>query len=69
MRNWQVVAFGKMSDSGFLIGRSYAIDAARAVELSGEPTAVAFPSLETGTVANAQESFEWVSSDNAILQN
>ena len=59
MQQWHIVAFGKICDSGFMTGKAVAPDASRAVELSGEPTAIAFPCLEFGIVAPAQESFTW----------
>lgn len=59
MHHWKIIAFGKVTGTGFLVGRAFAPNASRAVELSGEPSAVAFPSCEHGYVANAQESFAW----------
>ena len=61
MKHWNIVAFGQVSETGFLTGRAFAPNAVRAVELSGEPSAIAFPSLEFDLVANAVEKFEWVS--------
>ena len=61
MKHWKIVAFGRVCNTGFVTGRAFASSAVRAVELSGEPSAIAFPSLEFDIVANAVENFEWVS--------
>ncbi len=65
VKHWNVVAFGKLTGNGFMTGKAFANDADRAVALCGEPTAIAFPSLEHGDVANAQEGFEWVKTPRA----
>lgn len=62
MKYWHLVAFGKLTRTGFLTGKAFAKDAYRAVELCGEPSAIAFPCLDHGIVANAQEGFEWIES-------
>ena len=59
MKHWNVVVFGKLSGEGFLSGKAFAVNARRAVELCGEPTAIAFPCLQYGDVQNKPESFEW----------
>lgn len=63
MKYWHLVAFGKLTKNGFLTGKAFAKDASRAVELCGETSAIAFPCLEHGFVANAQEGFVWIEND------
>lgn len=60
MFQWQVVAFGKITNTGFMRGKAFAPNAMRAAELSREPTAIAFPSLEHSFFADVQESFSWI---------